>query len=101
MKTWLEKELLEFSASTTRSASSNAIAALNIVHLMVTQLRRKDAPEAYMMPVRRGVYALYNADSILYDQGRHVLTKTPPTNMSFRKIRQADFACAWKCRQSR
>jgi hypothetical protein len=69
MKSRLVKELLEFSASTTRSASPNAIAVLNIVHLMVSQLRRKDAPEAYMM------YALYDADSILYDQGKQVLTK--------------------------
>ncbi|MFC4870569.1 hypothetical protein [Negadavirga shengliensis] len=95
MKSRLEKELLEFSASTTRSASPNAIAVLNIVHLMVTQLRRKDAPEAYMMPVRRGVYALYDADSILYDQGKQVLTKNAANKHEFLESRVRKETVRW------
>ncbi|MCE7056297.1 hypothetical protein LZF95_16565 [Algoriphagus sp. AGSA1] len=40
----------------------NKIAIANVVALVITKLRQKPVPEAYMG------YALYDADSTLYEQ---------------------------------
>ncbi len=68
-KTTLIEDLLEFSTVTTRSASPNAVTVLNILDILIKDLQQKEAPESYMM------YALYDADSMLYETGKEVLTK--------------------------
>jgi len=68
-KTTLIEDLLEFSTVTTRSASPNAVTVLSILDILIKDLQQKEAPEAYMM------YALYDADSMLYETGKEVLTK--------------------------
>jgi len=47
----------------------NEIAIANVIALVITELQQKPVPEAYMG------YALYDADSNLYDQGKVILSK--------------------------
>jgi hypothetical protein len=47
----------------------NELAIANVIALVITELQQKPAPEAYMG------YALYDADSNLYEQGKVVLSK--------------------------
>ncbi|SIS86428.1 DUF6443 domain-containing protein [Belliella pelovolcani] len=65
----LMNDLLEFSNVTSRAGGVNAITVLNIIDIMAKDLQKKDAPEAYMG------YALYDADSNLYEFGKHILSK--------------------------
>jgi len=51
------------------AASPNEIAIANVIALVISELQQKPAPEAYMG------YALYDADSVLYEQGKVVLSK--------------------------
>ncbi|WP_297337923.1 DUF6443 domain-containing protein [Algoriphagus sp.] len=51
------------------AASPNELAIANVIALVITELQQKPAPEAYMG------YALYDADSNLYEQGKVVLSK--------------------------
>ncbi|GMQ30636.1 RHS repeat-associated core domain-containing protein [Algoriphagus confluentis] len=51
------------------AAAPNEIAIANVIALVITELQQKPAPEAYMG------YALYDSDSILYEQGKVVLSK--------------------------
>ncbi|WP_205635618.1 hypothetical protein [Algoriphagus faecimaris] len=51
------------------AASPNELAIANVIALVITELKQKPAPEAYMG------YALYDADSNLYEQGKVVLSK--------------------------
>ncbi|WP_026948166.1 RHS repeat domain-containing protein [Algoriphagus marincola] len=51
------------------AAAPNEIAIANVIALVITELQQKPAPEAYMG------YALYDADSVLYEQGKIVLSK--------------------------
>ncbi|SIN97388.1 hypothetical protein [Algoriphagus halophilus] len=44
------------------AASPNEIAIANVIALVITELQQKPVPEAYMG------YALYDADSNLYEQ---------------------------------
>jgi RHS repeat-associated protein len=53
----------------TLSAAPNEIAIANVIALVIGELEQKPAPEAYMG------YALYDADSNLYEQGKVVLSK--------------------------
>ncbi|MCH7411867.1 DUF6443 domain-containing protein [Belliella sp. R4-6] len=65
----LINDLLEFSNVTSRAGGVNAITVMNIVDIIAKDLQKKDAPDAYMG------YALYDADSTLYEVGKHVLSK--------------------------
>ncbi|MCH7411523.1 DUF6443 domain-containing protein, partial [Belliella sp. DSM 111904] len=65
----LVNDLLEFSNVTSRSGGVNAITLISIIDIMAKDLQKRDAPEAYMG------YALYDADSNLYEFGKHVLSK--------------------------
>ena len=51
------------------AASPNEIAIANVIALVITELQQKPAPEAYMG------YALYDSDSVLYEQGKVILSK--------------------------
>jgi RHS repeat-associated protein len=53
----------------TLSAVPNELAIANVIALVISELETKLAPEAYMG------YALYDADSVLYEQGKVVLSK--------------------------
>jgi len=53
----------------TLSAAPNELAIANVIALVISELETKPAPEAYMG------YALYDADSVLYEQGKVVLSK--------------------------
>jgi RHS repeat-associated protein len=62
------QQLAEFGQNL-RAASPNELAIANVVVLVITELQQKPAPEAYMG------YALYDSDSVLYEQGKVVLSK--------------------------
>ncbi|MFN3998063.1 hypothetical protein [Algoriphagus sp.] len=51
------------------ATGTNELAIANVIALVIGELEQKPAPEAYMG------YALYNADSNLYDQGKVILSK--------------------------
>lgn len=51
------------------AASPNEFAIANVIALVIGELEQKPAPEAYMG------YALYDADSNMYEQGKVVLSK--------------------------
>ncbi|KPQ08949.1 MAG: RHS repeat-associated core domain [Algoriphagus marincola HL-49] len=51
------------------AAAPNELAIANVIALVITELQQKPAPEAYMG------YALYDSDSVLYEQGKVVLSK--------------------------
>jgi RHS repeat-associated protein len=51
------------------AASPNELAIANVIALVITELQQKPAPEAYMG------YALYDSDSVLYEQGKVILSK--------------------------
>ncbi|REG74752.1 hypothetical protein C8N25_1683, partial [Algoriphagus antarcticus] len=47
----------------------NEIAIANVIAVVITELQLKPVPEAYMG------YALYDSDSMLYEQGKVILSK--------------------------
>jgi hypothetical protein len=47
----------------------NELAIANVIALVISELEAKPSPEAYMG------YALYDSDSVLYEQGKVVLSK--------------------------
>jgi RHS repeat-associated protein len=51
------------------AASPNELAIANVIALVISEVQQKPAPEAYMG------YALYDSDSVLYEQGKIVLSK--------------------------
>lgn len=51
------------------AAAPNEIAIANVIALVISEVQQKPAPEAYMG------YALYDADSNLYEQGKVILSK--------------------------
>jgi RHS repeat-associated protein len=51
------------------AAAPNELAIANVIALVIGELGQKPAPEAYMG------YALYDSDSVLYEQGKVVLSK--------------------------
>ncbi|MDG1279378.1 MAG: DUF6443 domain-containing protein, partial [Algoriphagus sp.] len=51
------------------ASSPNEFAIANVIALVISELETKPAPEAYMG------YALYDSDSVLYEQGKVVLSK--------------------------
>ncbi|OYX11862.1 MAG: hypothetical protein B7Z16_17085, partial [Algoriphagus sp. 32-45-6] len=66
--TQLVQQLTEFGQNL-RTTGPNELALANVIALVITELQQKPAPEAYMG------YALYDADSVLYEQGKVVLSK--------------------------
>ncbi|SIN97432.1 hypothetical protein SAMN05444394_2631 [Algoriphagus halophilus] len=51
------------------ATAPNEIANANVIALVISEVQQKPAPEAYMG------YALYDSDSVLYEQGKVVLSK--------------------------
>ncbi|MBC6369160.1 hypothetical protein DDT91_20395 [Algoriphagus sp. AK58] len=51
------------------AAAPNELAIANVIALVISEVQQKPAPEAYMG------YALYDADSNLYEQGKVILSK--------------------------
>lgn len=71
MRTGMDRKLIRTLGEygQTLSAAPNEIAIANVIALIISELETKPAPEAYMG------YALYDADSNLYEQGKVVLSK--------------------------
>ncbi|MBN7816885.1 DUF6443 domain-containing protein [Algoriphagus pacificus] len=71
VKTGMDKKLIQQLTEYGQNLSSgpNEVAIANIIALVVTNLKQKPVPEAYMG------YALYDADSNLYEQGKVLLSK--------------------------
>ncbi|REG77587.1 RHS repeat-associated protein, partial [Algoriphagus antarcticus] len=68
MEKKLIQQLTEYGQNLT-SGGVNEIAIANVVALVITELQQKPVPEAYMG------YALYDSDSMLYEQGKVILSK--------------------------
>jgi hypothetical protein len=64
----LVQQLTEYGQNL-RAAGPNELAIANLIVLVIGELQQKPVPEAYMG------YALYDADSNLYEQGKVVLSK--------------------------
>ncbi len=62
------QQLAEFGQNL-KAVGPNELAIANIIALVISELETKPAPKAYMG------YALYDADSVLYEQGKIVLSK--------------------------
>jgi RHS repeat-associated protein len=62
------QQLTEFGQNL-RAAGPNELAIANVIALVITELQKKPVPEAYMG------YVLYDSDSVLYEQGKVVLSK--------------------------
>ncbi|WP_250161398.1 hypothetical protein [Algoriphagus algorifonticola] len=62
------QQLTEFGQNL-RATGPNELAIANVIALVITELQQKPAPEAYLG------YALYDADSNLYEQGKVILSK--------------------------
>ncbi|MBN3584567.1 hypothetical protein JYB64_19405 [Algoriphagus aestuarii] len=71
VRTGMDKKLIQQLTEYGQNLGSgpNEIAIANIIALVVTNLQQKPVPEAYMG------YALYDADSNLYEQGKVLLSK--------------------------
>ena len=71
VRTGMDKKLIQQLTEYGQNLASgpNEVAIANIIALVVTNLQRKPVPEAYMG------YALYDADSNLYEQGKVLLSK--------------------------
>ncbi|PRY87646.1 hypothetical protein CLW00_106273 [Mongoliibacter ruber] len=63
-------QLTEFGQNL-RSAGTNELAIANVVALVIAELQQKPVPEAYM------AYALYDSDSVLYEQENQALRNSP------------------------
>jgi hypothetical protein len=61
----------ELAGSLQRSGSGNPIALLNLANILVGDLQRKDAPEAYL------IHALYDQDSNRYEVEDRALRNSP------------------------
>jgi RHS repeat-associated protein len=71
LRTGMDKKLVQQLTEFGQNLASgpNELAIANVIALVITELQQKPVPEAYMG------YALYDADSNLYDQGKVVLSK--------------------------
>jgi RHS repeat-associated protein len=72
IQTGMDKKLVQQLTEYGQNLSAggiNEIAIANVIALVISELETKPAPEAYMG------YALYDADSVLYEQGKVVLSK--------------------------
>lgn len=72
VRTGIDKKLIQQLAEygqNLQAAGPNEIAIANVIALVISELQQKPVPEAYMG------YALYDADSNLYAQGKVVLSK--------------------------
>ncbi|TXE04786.1 hypothetical protein [Algoriphagus aquimarinus] len=72
VRTGMDKKLIQQLTEYGQNLSAggvNEIAIANVIALVINELQQKPVPEAYMG------YALYDADSNLYDQGKVILSK--------------------------
>ena len=72
IQTGMDKKLVQQLTEYGQNLSAggiNELAIANVIALVISELETKPAPEAYMG------YALYDSDSVLYKQGKVVLSK--------------------------